>query len=330
MALNAGATRFNSDSSQLEIYDGNQWTGILSTSPELQTGGTRGIAAGGNSQTGIVYHILSTSGRSITFGNLINNESGKGVASSRTRMIFAGGYSGNNKYDNMEFVTISSTGDGTDFADLNAARGRIAGGASATRGIFCGSGIDSPAATLNSIEFCTIASTGIDGNDFGDMTTGRSRHGAFGSPTRLIITGGYNYSGGEYATMDYITIASTGQASDFGDFTEAVHWNASACNAVRGLSMGSSPGKDVVNFVTINSVGNAKDFGDLTQARRGGFGASSRTRAILMSGYTGSAYTNVVDKCEIMTTGNFVDFTDADISRGFGTSGVSSNGHGGL
>ena len=58
MALNAGATRFNSDSSQLEIYDGNQWTGILSTSPELQTGGTRGIAAGGNSQTGIVYLSL--------------------------------------------------------------------------------------------------------------------------------------------------------------------------------------------------------------------------------------------------------------------------------
>ena len=30
----AGAIRFNTDSSQLEIYDGNQWTGILATSPE--------------------------------------------------------------------------------------------------------------------------------------------------------------------------------------------------------------------------------------------------------------------------------------------------------
>ena len=43
----AGATRFNTDSSQLEIYDGNQWTGVLATSPEQQTGGTRGIVAGG-------------------------------------------------------------------------------------------------------------------------------------------------------------------------------------------------------------------------------------------------------------------------------------------
>ena len=43
----AGAMRFNTDSSQMEIYDGNQWTGILATSPELQTGGTRGLIMGG-------------------------------------------------------------------------------------------------------------------------------------------------------------------------------------------------------------------------------------------------------------------------------------------
>ena len=44
---NAGAIRFNTDSSQMEIYDGNQWTGIVATSPELQTGGTRGLFHGG-------------------------------------------------------------------------------------------------------------------------------------------------------------------------------------------------------------------------------------------------------------------------------------------
>ena len=45
----AGAIRFNTDSSQMEIYDGNQWTGILGTSPDQQTGGTRGLWAGRNS-----------------------------------------------------------------------------------------------------------------------------------------------------------------------------------------------------------------------------------------------------------------------------------------
>ena len=43
----AGAFRFNTDSSQLEIYDGNQWVGVEATSPELLTGGTRAVIAGG-------------------------------------------------------------------------------------------------------------------------------------------------------------------------------------------------------------------------------------------------------------------------------------------
>ena len=29
MTLRAGAIRFNTDLSQMEIYDGNQWTGII-------------------------------------------------------------------------------------------------------------------------------------------------------------------------------------------------------------------------------------------------------------------------------------------------------------
>ena len=61
MASRAGAIRFNTDSSQMEIWDGNQWTGILSTSAELHTGGTRGFFAGGNS-TNIDYITIETTG----------------------------------------------------------------------------------------------------------------------------------------------------------------------------------------------------------------------------------------------------------------------------
>ena len=42
-----GAFRFNTDSSKLEYYDGNQWVNVTSTSPEVQTGGTRGLFMGG-------------------------------------------------------------------------------------------------------------------------------------------------------------------------------------------------------------------------------------------------------------------------------------------
>ena len=43
----AGAMRFNTNSRQLEIYDGNQWTGILATSAQQNTGSTRGLFGGG-------------------------------------------------------------------------------------------------------------------------------------------------------------------------------------------------------------------------------------------------------------------------------------------
>ena len=48
----SGSIRFNTDSSKLEIYNGEAWFEIDATSPELQTGGTRGIFAGGYTQGG--------------------------------------------------------------------------------------------------------------------------------------------------------------------------------------------------------------------------------------------------------------------------------------
>ena len=85
----AGATRFNTDSSQLEIYDGNQWTGILATSPEQQTGGTRGIFAGGEGHPAgahsiVTYVNVSSAGDADTFGDLTQNGAAF-ACSSRTR-----------------------------------------------------------------------------------------------------------------------------------------------------------------------------------------------------------------------------------------------------
>ena len=71
----AGAFRFNTDSSQMEIYDGNQWVGISATSPELQTGGTRGLWAGRNSPhtDAIDFVNIDTTGNASDFGNLVAN-----------------------------------------------------------------------------------------------------------------------------------------------------------------------------------------------------------------------------------------------------------------
>ena len=94
MALRAGAIRFNTDSSQMEIYDGNQWTGILATSPEQQTGGTRGLIMGGiiSGRSNVVDYItISTTGNSADFGDLTSVRYNSGGASSPTRALFLAG-----------------------------------------------------------------------------------------------------------------------------------------------------------------------------------------------------------------------------------------------
>ena len=75
-----GAFRFNTDSAKLEYFDGNQYVNITTDSPEANTGGTRGIIAGGRSNGSGVRHIqfvtISTTGNATDFGDLTLNRQG--------------------------------------------------------------------------------------------------------------------------------------------------------------------------------------------------------------------------------------------------------------
>ena len=96
MALNAGAIRFNSDTCQMEIYDGNQWTGILATSPDLETGGTRAMMLAGAYpvNTDIQIFNIATTGNAVDSGFDFGTSRYLGAAASdRTRGVYFGGYS---------------------------------------------------------------------------------------------------------------------------------------------------------------------------------------------------------------------------------------------
>ena len=126
----------------------------------------------------------------------------------------------------------------------------------------------------NVIDYITIGSTG-NATDFGDLTTGKGTYlGATGSSTRGLSMGGMRsstYSYDKVDVIDYVTIASTGNASDFGDLSSARHYNSATSNNTRGLSVGGSDSSnvDIVEYVTIASTGNATDFGNLSAARNG-------------------------------------------------------------
>ena len=136
-----GAFRFNSDSSNLEYYDGNQWVNVLSDSTITETGGTRGLFGGGYQAPAkrdfIEYVSIDSAGTSVDFGNLIAANKDPSGLSSRTRGVFGGGDTGS-AVDTIQTVNVATTGNAVDVGDLTAARDYAAPMNSPTRGVFAG------------------------------------------------------------------------------------------------------------------------------------------------------------------------------------------------
>ena len=93
--------------------------------------------------------------------------------------------------------------------------------------------------------------------------------GGHSSSTRGIFGGGKS-SGTDYINViEYITIASTGDVTDFGDLLAGNRNFMSTSSHTRGLFAGGNAGGaivDVIQYITIASTGNATDFGDLSAA----------------------------------------------------------------
>jgi hypothetical protein len=121
-------------------------------------------------------------------------------------------------------------------------------------------------ALSSTIQYITIASTGNAAN-FGNLTQARNLLASCSSSTVGVFAGGA--TGSQYGTaqntIDYVTIASTGNATDFGDLTVASYWQGAMSSSTRGVFGGGGAGSvnNVIAYITIASTGNATDFGDL-------------------------------------------------------------------
>jgi len=101
-----------------------------------------------------------------------------------------------------------------------------------------------------------------------DLIDGR-RNNYWPLPTRGVFGGGF--TGSDTNVVDYVTIQTAGNATDFGDLTAARSALAACSDATRGVFGGGTTGSytNVLDYVTIQTAGNATYFGDLTAARRG-------------------------------------------------------------
>ena len=97
--------------------------------------------------------------------------------------------------------------------------------------------------------------------------------------------------------INFVTIATTGDASDFGDLTEAKPYPTGCSSSTRAITFGgmvSAPNYvNTIEFFTMASAGNATDFGDCIEPNGNSSGMSNLTRGVRFAGgVVSGSYTN--------------------------------------
>ena len=219
----------------------------------------------------------------------------------------------------IEYVTISTPGNVTDFGDLT--RSKYQGGAcsNGTRGVYAG-GYDNP---NTEIQYVTISTPG-NATYFGDLTPyGKYQISGCSNGVRGLFSGDAT-NWGPASNVLYITVATLGNAVYFGDLQYRPRSPGALANLTRAVFAGGLyRAVNIINYVTVATLGNGVDFGDLTVAREWLTGVSSETRGIFAGGVDNSWY-NTIDYITIATPGNAIDFGDLTVARS--ELGGSANG----
>ena len=271
-----GAIRYNTDSNKMEVWIGQKWMQVAVSSPNLDGGDGRGFLAGGTTSP---------------FPTPVNT---------------------------IDMITIATAGDAVNFSDLTQTAREVGGtAASKTRGIRAGGTISGspPASThTDTIDFITMAQQS-NATDFGNLTTqslsfgastgGSETRGIFmfsmaaSSPTRTVVD-----------TIEFVTIASTGNSLDFGNLTAASQTHQCSSSPTRTLKYGGfNPNRTAeIEFITTASTGNAVVFGELTRACGRAGVCGNATRGIYAGGEDAVELTDEAEKIEYATLGNAVEF----------------------
>ena len=255
------------------------------------------------------------------------------------RVIIFGGGSSNV----IQYITIQSAGNSTDFGDLNQNANWSAGTSSGGAGRAVKAG---GSTNHTNMDYVTVATTS-NATDFGDLFKPMREFAGCSNVTRGVFGGGYAENASGHDTMQYITIATTSDSTDFGNASSV--WTANGCgNGTRGTWMGGYNGgatpNTQIDYVTLATTSNTSDFGDLSYSAYAPGGAvgnspSDDDRGIYMGGASptySNPETNSMSYITISTTGNGQDFGDLastsyisgaqnDASRGVQCGNGSSN-----
>ena len=281
-----GSLRFNTDSAHLEYYKGDT-IGWVEIEAEL----TLPLGGGTGSNTGT--------------GN---------------RGLYMGGNRGSspNCSVNIDFITISTTGNSQDFGDMHTAVNQTSAFGSRKRAVSCGGNTPSDQYG-NQDTYMTIFATLGNASDFYTLTATSKESTAYSNDIRGF------YVEPQVTQNTYVNIESGGNFQDFGTLINKTEQGQSFTSSTRAVIVNGHAVPSMTNaaeYITMMTTGNGTDFGDTTAQRYGASGGSSATRGVVAGGYY-PAVLNIIDYCTIATTGNFIDFGDLSEAK-YGIMGGSS------
>ena len=209
---------------------------------------TRGVISGGADPSAIVdvidYVTIASAGDATDFGNLTTATKTTGGCSQGHGGIeegeprgsafnihelqahtgqrgFATGGNTPTKINTIQYATLSTLGNMVDFGDRSStASGGHAALGSATRACMAGSWGGPSPSYMDNIDVIEMAHRG-NTSDFGNLSQKRGDLGGGGNATRGVFFGGYSTtpSAAKLNIMEYITISTVGDVTDFGDLS---------------------------------------------------------------------------------------------------------------
>ena len=153
-----------------------------------------------------------------------------------------------------------------------------------------------------------------------------------GGRGRGVFGTGYNNApNSSLNSMQFVTIATTGNTEDFGDLADSSIAKGSFGSATRGFFAGgdSVPGQadnKAIEFTTISSSGGGNDFGDMTNTKAYLNGMSNDVRGFFVGGATTPEYVNqnTIEFVTMASTGDASDFGDLSVITRNGSSAASN------
>ena len=187
----------------------------------------------------ICYVTTQTTGDALDFGDLVGTGE-QTMASSPTRGVGIGGYgvSGpvTGRFATCMYVTTHTLGNAFEYAELTVPRNDAIGVGNNVRGVFLGGGQNSPLPDqTDQITFVEHASLGAP-TDFGNLSAISQSHSGTSNQIRAVRNNGFFGDGqGTTNRIEFVNIATGGEAVDFGDSTYVGTSNAAHCNAQGGV-----------------------------------------------------------------------------------------------